>query len=73
MSTYKWKKDSIDNSSLNEYTKSILNNEMNSVKDNTSSLACYDASNYNEFKNTYIQEYNLVKRFYTELVDYIDG
>ncbi len=72
MNAYKWKKEDINNSELKEYTKSILMNELNNIKDD-SSLSFYDASNYNSFKEAYIQEYNTVKRLYPDLVDYIDG
>ncbi len=72
MNTYKWKKEDITNSELKEYTKSILINELNNVKDD-SSLKFYDATDYHSFKEAYIHEYNTVKRLYPELVDYIDG
>ncbi len=72
MDAYKWKKDEITNSELKDSTKSILLNEINTIKDD-SDFSCYDASNYNSFKDTYIHEYNTVKRLYPELVDYIDS
>ena len=72
MSTYKWKKNEIINSDLKDYTKSILLNELNNIKDD-SAFDFFDASNYNSFKEAYIQEYNTVKRLYPELVDYIDS
>ncbi len=49
MSEYKWKKEEINNSDLKDHTKSILMNELNNVKDD-SALSCYDASNYDLFK-----------------------
>ena len=72
MSKYKWKRDNIYNSDLKEYTKQVLMNELASIKDDTS-IVCYDATDYHSFKESYIQEYNTVKRLYPELVDYIDG
>jgi len=72
MNEYKWKKEEINNSDLKDHTKSILMNELNNVKDD-SALSCYDASNYDLFKEMYIYEYNTVKRLYPELVDYIDS
>ena len=72
MTAFKWKKDEINNSNLKEKTKNILLNELNNIKDD-SCLTCYDASDYNSFKEYYIQEYNTVKKICPELVDYIDG